>query len=320
MNYRVSKPDRNLVGRVLLNASKSESNRALVIQKVTEGVVIDNLSQAADTVVLQQLLEEMPNVLDVGAAGTTMRFLTAVLSITEGEHIITGSDRMKERPIEILVDALRELGARIEYEEKEGFPPLKIQGTSLKGGVLTMRGDVSSQYISAILLIAPILPGGVILQFSTELVSLPYLEMTIGIMRKFGAEVAVSKHEIEVKPVPYRKGSITIESDWSAASYWYEMAAFSDAVDIELVGLRKESLQGDATLASVYEQFGVNSEFTDAGVRLTKVSNFQPFTSNFELNYEAIPDIAQTLACTCAGLGIGAKLSGLRTLRIKGNR
>jgi 3-phosphoshikimate 1-carboxyvinyltransferase len=255
--------------------------------------------------------------LDVHHAGTVMRFLTAYCCLQKGEKILTGSDRMKQRPIKVLVNALRRLGAEIDYLENEGFPPLKITGTSLKGGKLIVDGSISSQYISALLMIAPKLKGGLQIEFEGELISKSYVDMTISIMQHFGADVKWINRAIIVAEGNYSKKDFKVEADWSSASYWYSMVALAKEAEITLYGLKKESLQGDSAVVDIYKNFGVTTEFIEGGIRLTKFSNFQFPIFNFQLNFSDCPDIAQTVAVTCAALNVKAKLTGLKTLRIK---
>lgn len=311
-------PTQIVKGEIQLTSSKSESNRALIIKALChDDVEINNLSIADDTVILQELLITQKKELSVGLAGTAMRFLTAFLAIRDGEVILTGENRMKERPIKVLVDVLTQLGADIQYIEKEGYPPLKIVGKELESGKVSIDGSVSSQYISALLMIAPKLKNGLRIDFSGEIVSKPYINMTIEMMNYFGASVQWLENSIIVMPIEYKVNTFSIEADWSAASYWYSMVALAKEADIKLLGLKQESLQGDAVVQDIYKNFGVNTEFVEGGIRLTKVLNFQLPTADFQLNFSNCPDIAQTVAVTCAALNTPAKLTGLKTLRIK---
>jgi 3-phosphoshikimate 1-carboxyvinyltransferase len=255
--------------------------------------------------------------LNIGAAGTSMRFLTAFLSITEGTHILTGSERMKQRPIGILVDALRDLGASIEYMENQGFPPLRITGNKIEGGKVEIDGSVSSQFISALLLIAPSLEKGIELHLKGEISSKPYILMTLRVMERFGIDYTWNEKVIRVGQQEYkwnRSEAYRIEADWSAASYYYSMAALADDVDLTIRGLKKNSIQGDSVIASLYEAFGVRTEYLEDGIRLTKgVLTTDPFNYNFD----DCPDIAQTVAVTVAALKIPALLEGLQSLKIK---
>jgi 3-phosphoshikimate 1-carboxyvinyltransferase len=256
-------------------------------------------------------------VVDAKDAGTTFRFLTAYLSQKKGEWILTGTERMKERPIGILVDALRQLGAEITYAEKENFPPLKIKGRKLHGRELSIDGGVSSQYISALLMIAPTLEGGLKLKLTGEILSRPYIEMTLRLMHHFGIQYKWNENEIEIEQQYYIAKDFSVEADWSAASYWYELVALSDDADVLLKGLNKDSLQGDAVITEIMRQFGVQTEFITEGVRLTKNSLSVLPPQSFFYNFQSCPDLAQTLAVTCAALGVKAELSGVKNLRIK---
>ncbi len=315
---------RLLRGRIVLPASKSISGRALVINALSGSSLLpDNLSDSDDTQAMLNALREMPEVIDIGAAGTAMRFLTAYLSVTPGTHTITGTERMKHRPIGILVDALRTLGANIAYEGEEGFPPLRIAGRNdIEGGELSVPGNVSSQYISALLMIAPTLKKGLRLTLTGQIASRPYLDMTMSMMRDFGAEVEwIAKDVIEVKPGSYRQRPYHIESDWSAASYWYEMVALSpDAgAQVELVGLHHDSIQGDSKVWQLMSELGVATEYYEEPdgteiIRLRKTGNL---ACHFCHDFSHQPDLAQTFAVTCAMLDVPFRLVGLQSLRIK---
>lgn len=302
---------------IQLTGSKSESNRALIIQSLCEGTVINNLSEAQDTVTLDRILKDLPSTVDVGPAGTAMRFLAARLSIQPGEFILTGSERMKARPIGILVDALKELGANIEYLEKDGFPPLKIRGKELEGGTISIDGSVSSQFISALCMIAPKLKNGLSLNFIGEIASKPYLDMTLQMMQEFGVQHNwASSNDLHIAAQQYQATIFTVEPDWSAASYWYEIAALSKSAEIFLPNLKENSLQGDTVVAEIFKKFGVVSQFEPDGVQLIKYPN-SAYPQFVEIDCERCPDLAQTFACTMAGLGIHGKLTGLKSLRIK---
>ncbi|MBL4594343.1 MAG: 3-phosphoshikimate 1-carboxyvinyltransferase [Flavobacteriales bacterium] len=319
MAISISHSTQIVKGEIQLASSKSLSNRALIIRALCEDdFEIENLSNSDDTVVLQRLLNSKEKELNVNLGGTTMRFLTAFLAIKEGETILTGAERMKERPIKILVDALKQIGADIEYVEKEGFPPLKITGKKLEGGKITINGSVSSQYISALLMVAPRLKNGLQINFEGEFVSKPYINMTIEMMRYFGASVRWEGNDhLIVEQGEYKAKNILIEADWSAASYWYGMVAFAKEADVTLLGLKEESLQGDALVQGIYKNFGVTTEFVEGGIRLTKNSEFRILNSELKIDFVNFPDITQTVAVTCAALNVQAKLTGLKTLRIK---
>jgi len=318
---------KKLQGEITLTASKSESNRALIIQALCdEKFKIENLAEAEDTQILKQLLADIDSehsdnnqhTLCVGIAGTVMRFMTAYLSIQDKKYVLTGEQRMKERPIKILVDALKNLGANISYLEKEGYPPIGIIGTELKGNNVQLEGSVSSQYISALLMIAPTLKNGLQIEFEGELISKPYVDMTVSMMQYFGAEIELEESSIKVKSGKYIAKDFTVEGDWSAASYWYSMVALAKEAEITLYGLKKDSLQGDAVVAEIYKKFGVETTYFDGGIRLTKICHSEFIEeTNFEIDFSNCPDIAQTVAVTCAALNLNAKLTGLKTLRIK---
>ena len=293
-------------GRIVLPSSKSISNRALVISALAGGMAdVENVSDCDDTRVMQKWLKEWPETVDIGAAGTAMRFSTALLAVSEGTHIITGSARMKQRPIGILVDALRRLGAVVEYVEKEGFPPLRITGhPQMEGGELMLAGNVSSQYISALLMIGPKLKHGLRLKLSDEIVSRPYIDMTLSIMRNFGAEADwVDERTIVVAPEPYQARTYVVESDWSAASYWYEMVALAPNAETQIVlpGLFAESLQGDSHGAEVFEMLGVGTEYRGTDVVLRKNGQC---VERLDYDFLEMPDLAQTFVVTCCMLGM----------------
>lgn len=303
----------------MLPSSKSISNRALTISALAgSGVTVENVSDCDDTRVMQAWLMERPDTVDVGAAGTAMRFSTALLAVTEGTHVITGSERMKNRPIGVLVEALRHLGAQITYVERENFPPLSIVGSShLRGGKVQLSGGVSSQYISALLMIGPMFQNRLILNLIDEIISRPYIDMTIAVMQSFGAEVGwKNAHTIFVEPIPYHPTSYRVESDWSAASYWYEMVALSSdaGAEILLPGLFAQSLQGDSRGAKVFEQLGVVTEHRGDEVVLRKSDKR---TERLDVDFVEMPDLAQTFVVTCCMMGVPFHFTGLQSLKIK---
>ena len=316
--YQLSHPHPTLNGRIALTGSKSIANRALIIRALTPGgFTIHRLATADDTVRLERMLASDDEVLDAGPAGTTFRFLTGFLSRRPGHQILTGSQRMKERPIGILVESLRELGADIEYTEKEGYPPLKIGHSALdRANALTIAADTSSQYISSLLMLAPTLPDGLRLTLDGEIVSIPYIKMTLSLMAYFGVESRWEGQTIVVPAQPYQPREFTVEADWSAASYYYGLAALADSADLQIDGLFPNSIQGDSVVAKLYERFGLTTTFNDAGLRIEKPAG-APVPPLFEQDFVECPDIVQTLMATCAGLGVQALYSGLQTLFIK---
>lgn len=305
--------------KIPLASSKSESNRALIINALSgfKGD-LQNLSSARDTQTMIRLLQSQEPVADVIDAGTTMRFLTAYFTATNQSKTMTGTARMCERPIGILVEALKTIGAEIDYLKLEGYPPLQIHGLSeQKSNEVTIRGDVSSQYISALIMIAPTLPQGLIVNLTGELGSIPYIKMTLAQMKAFGVEANVDwdKKLISVAPQSYAPTSYQIESDWSGASYWYSVAALSTFEDtkIELLGLKENSLQGDSAIVDIMVQLGVKSTFTKDGVLLTKI----PAAESLTWDFTNCPDLAQTVAVTCVAKGIDATFTGIESLKIK---
>jgi 3-phosphoshikimate 1-carboxyvinyltransferase len=314
----VKNKQKELSGVIQLTGSKSLSNRALIIQSLCkESFDIEHISDSDDTRVLKHLLERKPDVMDVGHAGTTFRFLTAWLSMQPGSTILTGSERMKERPVKNLVDALLSLGANIRYLEKEGYPPLEIgtPGTKFHKEI-SIAADTSSQFISALMMIAPALPEGLAITLQGRVVSRPYIDMTAGMMRYFGAEVKWDDNIISVSGKPYKARDIVIEADWSAASYYYVMAALSNASDLRLTGLKAESMQGDSKIADIARSFGVQTSFYDGGIRITKDQESK-YPAFFERDFTETPDLAQGIAVMCAGAQVQALFSGLETLYIK---
>lgn len=331
MRYTVSAPA-TLNASIQLPASKSISNRALILHSLAHGEITPcNLSDCDDTRVMIRALNGNPEQIDILAAGTAMRFLTAYLSVTPGTRIISGTARMHQRPIRILVDALRELGAQIEYVAHEGFPPLCITGTELQKGEISLAGNVSSQYISALLMIGAVLPKGLRLHLTGDIISRPYINLTLQLMRDFGAQADWSTDSsITVSPGGYRDVPFTVESDWSAASYWYQMMALhlmkneklkmessedeGTAAMIELLGLFPHSYQGDSRGAEVFSRLGVQTEYTNRGVKLTQSGT--P-VERLEEDMVDIPDLAQTFVVTCCLMNIPFRFTGLQSLKIK---
>lgn len=316
MKYLVSAHNKTLNGNIHLPASKSISNRVLIINALCYSPYpVRNLSDSDDTRVLTEALFSNKNKFDIGHAGTAMRFLTAFLSKIVGEWEVTGSERMKQRPIKILTDALNQLGAKIEYLEKEGFPPLKIFGSHLKGKTLELEGSISSQYISALLMIAPTIENGLILKLKGDVTSRSYIELTLKLMARFGIRYDWSGNTITVPEQHYLPHEFTVEADWSGASYWYQMLALAEKGEIFLENLQLDSLQGDAQIAGWFKQFGISSAQKEQGVLLTKSPSVQPQKLN--LDFIENPDMAQTLACLCVAKKIPFHFSGLKTLKIK---
>lgn len=315
MRYKLSAPSQPKAS-IQLPASKSISNRALIIHALAKGTIVPvNLSDCDDTQVMIKALTEGNEVIDIMAAGTAMRFLTAYLSVTPGMHTITGTARMQQRPILILVNALRELGAQIEYVGNEGYPPLRITGCRLSANEITLKGNVSSQYISALLMIGPALEQGLTVHLTGDIISRPYINLTLQLMRDFGATADwCSDCSIRVQPQPYKDVPFTVESDWSAASYWYQIAALSPAAEIELKGLFRNSYQGDSRGAEVFAKLGVATEFTDRSVTLHKTDLK---AERLDEDFIDIPDLAQTFVVTCALMNIPFRFTGLQSLKIK---
>ena len=313
-------PPASLHAAVTLPASKSISNRALIISALLGGQLLpQNLSDCDDTEVIVEALRDMPEEINIKAAGTAMRFMTAFLATTEhGSHLLTGTERMKHRPIGILVNALRQLGADISYEGEEGFPPLRIKGKPLSGGIIDIPGDMSSQYVSAMLMIGPVLENGLELRLKGHVISRPYIDLTLWMMREFGADADwTSGDTVVVRPTPYQPCNYLIENDWSSASYWYEMMALTDDPDAELQlpGLTDGSKQGDSAARYIFSILGVKTMFAkDGSVVLRKNNRVAP-----RLDYDFVnsPDLVQTVVTTCVAKGIPFHFHGLQTLKIK---
>lgn len=314
MKYRITAPAL-LKASVKLPASKSICNRALILNALSYSPYdIQNLSDCDDTEVMVKALNSNERDFDIKAAGTAMRFLTAFLSKVVGEWTITGTERMKNRPIKILVDALNALGAKVEYMEKEGYPPLRIFGSALQGGEISLAGGVSSQYISALLMIAPLMENGLTLHLEGNIISMPYINLTLQLMAQYGVKAEWNGSTIKVRPQEYNPIPFTVESDWSAASYWYAMMALSRNAEIELLGLFKNSLQGDSAGAKLFAQLGVGTTFTERGVLLRRNGN-----SVKKLNYNFVnePDLAQTFVVACVLMNTPFRFTGLQSLKIK---
>ncbi len=329
MVYKISKADKKIKGTVYLTASKSESNRVLLIQALSnQRFRTLNLADSMDTQILAEILKnetagEHGSTLKklgvevsyyTGHGGTTIRFLTAFFASREGTRILTGSDRMNERPIKPLVDALNQLGARITYLEKEGCTPIRIEGAKLKGGDLHMDAGVSSQFITALLLIAPTLENGLNIHLNGRVASRSYITMTLKVLEHFGITSKWNGNVLSVPPQEFQGWDYHIESDWSSASYWYEMVALADEAELKIKGLRRKSIQGDSVVANLFEFFGVRTEYTEEGIKLTK-TNYRP--EIFDFDFADYPDIAQTVAVVASALKIPVQLNGLHTLYVK---
>ena len=323
MQYIITAPIA-LKGEVALPASKSISNRALIISALAgRHQLPDNLSDCDDTQVTVRAIRDDNEVIDIKAAGTAMRFMTAFLAATEGEHVITGTERMKHRPIAVLVDALRFIGADIKYEGEEGFPPLRIKGKKLHGGELHIKGNVSSQYISALLMIGPTLTGGLELHLEGDIISRPYIDLTLWMMREYGADAEWTDiNVISVKPKPYTERKYYIENDWSAASYWYEMLALNAHQDDEMIltGLKDGSKQGDSIARYLFSLLGVKTTFIksdDGSPDRVRIKYSGHSVAHLEYDFINCPDLAQTFVVTCVAKNIPFHFTGLQTLKIK---
>lgn len=303
-------------GEINISGSKSESNRLLILQSNFPNLRLKNLSNSDDTKYLGKALDGKKNVVDISHAGTAMRFLTAYFASHEGyDLVLTGSERMQNRPIRILVDALRSMGAEINYVEKDGYPPLKIKGKNLEIKKVSIQGNVSSQYISALLLMAPGLKNGLEIELQGKVTSVPYIKMTLALLEEIGVEFSWDENLIHINPKPSIEAKeITVESDWSSASYFFSLVALSDKGRVKLTSYKEDSLQGDSSLIEIYRHFGVSAHFEDDQLILEKESTeLEPLV----LDLSDSPDLAQTIAVTCFGAGIACDLTGLHTLKIK---
>jgi len=316
MNYKISHPTNVVECEIDLPASKSISNRLIIIQALCkEKFSITNLSNSEDTKSLQKALKDTTNTIDIGDAGTSFRFLTAYLSSLVGSRfILTGSNRMKERPIKELVDALLKLGVEIKYLDKIGFPPLAISGSDIKENKVTIDGKISSQFISALLLIAPTLKNGIKLKIPGEIVSKPYIIMTLKLMEEFGISHTWQENTIKIKPQKYSAKNYNIEADWSAASFWYEIASLSSNCNIALNGLTENSIQGDSKVRELFKNLGVQTKFENGSIMLTKKEEKD---ISKEINLINTPDLYQPLKCTLFAKNLTTKFLGLQTLKDK---
>jgi len=319
MNLLLQSAICNLQSAISITGSKSETNRLLLLQALFPNISLDNTSNSDDSEVMQKALKGNDEIVDIHHAGTAMRFLTAYFAVNEGrEVVLTGSPRMKERPIKVLVEALQQLGAQISYENEEGYPPIRIKGQKITKSKVSIPANVSSQYISALLLIAPKLENGIELTLVGEITSVPYIKMTLALLNEIGVETSFEGNKIVVAPllgIPPSGVRGLVESDWSSASYFFSIVALSAEASISLSSFKENSLQGDSALVEIYAKMGVGTHFEGNKMTLVKQPNFKLETLNLDLNNT--PDIAQTIVVTCLGLGIGCHLTGLHTLKIK---
>ena len=316
MNYKISHPLKEINCEIKLPSSKSISNRLLIIQALCkEKFKINKLSNCDDTEYLKKSLTSKSKIIDIGASGTAFRFMLTFLSIQKGsEYILTGSKRIQERPIKELVDALNYLGAKISYLNKEGYAPLKIIGNQFSKNKVSIRGDISSQFISALILIAPILNNGLTIKIEKELVSSSYVEMTLKIIENFKIKYSYIDNIIKINHQKYKKKDYDIEGDWSAAAFWFQIASLSKKCNIKLFGLNQNSIQGDVKVVDIFSKLGVITEFKRSYILLKKIENYPKFTT---INILKFPDVYQALKCSMFGLGINAKIEGTKTLLLK---
>lgn len=318
MKLKLFHPTKVAKGELTITGSKSESNRLLILQALYPQIKIENISYSDDSNVTLRGLKSNGQMVDIHHAGTAMRFLTAYFAVQQGrEVVLTGSERMQERPIKLLVEALNSIGADIRYERKPGFPPLIIKGKELSENRISLPANVSSQYISALMLIAPSLKNGLVIELIGETTSVPYIQMTQSILNQLGFEAAFDGSQIIIKAAEAIEEKIwKVESDWSSASYFYSIVALAEESEITLSSYFEESMQGDSALVKIYQKMGVETTFFDGKIKLSKMPGFSP-PSYVSFDLKNTPDLAQTIAVTCLGLNIGCKLSGLHTLKIK---
>ncbi len=310
----VKKPNAAIHTQIRLSSSKSESNRALIINAVSGNKCeLINLSDARDTQTMQRLLLSSEKTLDVLDAGTTMRFLIALKTLQGENRILTGTERMCERPVKLLVDALHSVGGKIQYLDKEGYPPIEIKGFVPISKRIQISGEVSSQYISALLMVSPLFPDGLELELIGKIASRPYIEMTLDLMRHFGVQHVWEGNVIRVPKQQYTANTYAVESDWSGASYWFSVVALADEAEIELLGLKENSLQGDSAIVKIMEDFGVSASYTADGILLKK----KAFKSEVTVDFSDCPDLAQTVVACAAAKGVHLRLKGIESLRIK---
>ena len=317
MNLLLQTSQSDLQAQIAITGSKSETNRLLLLQALFPNIALANTSNSDDSEVMQKALKGNDEIVDIHHAGTAMRFLTAYFAVNEGrEVVLTGSQRMTERPIKVLVEALQQLGAQISYEKEEGYPPIRIKGQKITANKVSIPANVSSQYISALLLVAPKLENGIELTLVGEITSIPYIKMTLALLNDLDIQTSFEGNVIKVSPKQEVESKVmTVESDWSSASYFFSLVALANEASIVLSSYKETSLQGDSALVQLYGEMGVESKFENDQLTLTKKLNFSPKDVTFDLNNT--PDIAQTIVVTCLGLGIGCHLTGLHTLKIK---
>ena len=313
-----SNHEKKCVGEIKITGSKSETNRLLILKELFKKISLSNISNSDDSNVMRKALNSDESIIDIGHAGTAMRFLTSFYAISYGREIVlTGSERMKERPIKILVDALNELGANIKYTGNKGYPPLKIKGKNISGGEIILPSNISSQYLTSLLLIGPRLKNGLKIKLSGQITSYPYVKLTLEFLKRIGVDLEIKRDFIFVKNITdIKEKNIKIESDWSSASYFFSAVALSRFSNLKLSFFSTDSLQGDSILVKLYKKLGVVSKIKNGNLLLSKNSKFQK--PNFiNLNLNDTPDLAQTIAVTCLGLKINCELNGLHTLKIK---
>ena len=317
MNLLLQTSHANLQANIAVTGSKSETNRLLLLQALFSNITLANTSNSDDSEVMQKALNGNDSIVDIHHAGTAMRFLTAYFAVNESrEVVLTGSQRMQERPIKVLVEALTQLGAVITYEKEEGYPPIRIKGQKITAQKVTIPANVSSQYISALLLVAPTLENGIEINLVGEITSIPYIKMTLALLNDLDIKTSFEGNVLKVFPKEtVETKEMVVESDWSSASYFFSLVALSNTASITISSYKENSLQGDSALVEIYKQMGVVSQFKNNALTLTKDVDFKPQTLNLDLNNT--PDIAQTIVVSCLGLGIGCHLTGLHTLKIK---
>ena len=318
MNLKLDHKSKNCFGSITVTGSKSESNRLLILKALYPDLEISNLSNSDDTQVTQKALNNNESIVDIHHAGTAMRFLTAFFSVKPNSKVVlTGSSRMQDRPVELLVEALRSLGAEIEYVNKKGFPPLKITGKKIDVSQVSLPANISSQYISALMLIAPSLENGLEIDLIGETTSIPYIKMTQTLLENLGFKTFFNHNKIKISPADkITLKQWTVESDWSSASYFYSVVAIANTSEITLKSYYSESLQGDSDLVQIYKKIGVTTVFNNGSIILSKTPSFA-LPEVLDLDLRNTPDLAQTIAVSCFGLGVDCNLIGLHTLKIK---